>query len=80
MQSLVKLVVFVHLAICAANLASLVLLPFYTDPWIWIPLETFLGQMFFRGCPVTKLENYLREKAGMPQIKSFVGHYFKGEV
>jgi hypothetical protein len=27
------------------------------------------------ACPLTRLENYLRRKLGMKEIKQFVGHY-----
>lgn len=68
-----------HAAICVANIAAAITLPLlqYDIPWyVWVPLETYVLNVIFQGCPVTKFENALRQAAGLPKIHSFAGHYF----
>ena len=76
-------VVFLHHVFLWGNFFSAICLPIYTNWFIWIPLESFLINLFFNPtfarCPLTKLENKIRTNLGLPEIKSFLGYYYLGK-
>lgn len=69
-----------HHLFVLGNIASFFLLPMKTPFYVWIPLLTFLINLFFspifRQCPVTSLENRLRTTLNKPTIGGFVKHYY----
>jgi hypothetical protein len=70
--------VLCHLGLVFVNLAAMALLPFYQSWVVVVPLETFLILQVCTNsfdCPLTKIENSLRQTLGMPRIRGFVGHY-----
>ncbi len=76
--ALAALVVF-HGYIVVANVLAFFVLPFLTDWYIAVPcMSSILFLMFARGvsCPLTDLENFLRQRLGLKRIGGFVGHYF----
>jgi hypothetical protein len=73
-----RLLVGVHMLIVIINVISLVLLPFLTPFYVATPICSLLVNFMFNRnmtCPLTDLENSLREKLGLPKIKGFIGHY-----
>lgn len=70
--------VIVHIMIVIGNLAALGFLPFTTPWYISLPLCSFLVRLALveANCPLTILENHLREKLGYKKIRTFIGHYF----
>jgi hypothetical protein len=71
------LVVILHFVFLIFNAISLIILPFKTPFYIWLPLMTWLVALVTNPikCMITSLENKLRKKLGMPEIKGFVYHY-----
>lgn len=73
-----KITVIVHFLICLGNVCSFFILPFIESPWVAFPCCSLVIFLTFQRevqCPLTRLENYLRDKLGMPPIKTFIGHY-----
>ena len=70
-------VVSFHMFVVFVNVVSFFVLPFLYPLYIWMPLNSFiLITVFSRTlCPLTRLENYLRQKVGKPTIGGFIGHY-----
>ena len=70
-------VVVVHMMVVVINAVAFFVLPFNYPIYVWIPLDSFiLIAMFSRSlCPLTRLENYLRRRQGLPSIGGFIGHY-----
>ena len=53
---------------------------FIKEPlWISLPLSSWILHLGFTRikCPLTKLENYFRDKLYLPKIKGFMSHYYK---
>jgi hypothetical protein len=75
---LLMLVVLVHSIILFFNIAAFLIAPFETPWYIWAPMCTVIARIVYGSgiCPLTVLENRLREKLGMKPIKGFVYHYF----
>ena len=62
-------------------IASVPLLIIKEPPWVSLPLVgwiMYLGFSRVLDCPYTRLENYLRRKLGLPEIKTFLKHYYLG--
>jgi F0F1-type ATP synthase membrane subunit a len=76
-RCLLYLVVLLHLFIVFGNLAAFFIVPFKADWFIAIPTESIIVYLTFNRnpCPLTVLENHLREKLGKRQIRGFIGHY-----
>ena len=58
---------------------SVPLLIIKEPPWVSLPLAgwiMYLGFSRVLDCPYTRLENYLRRKLGLPEIKTFLKHYY----
>lgn len=71
-------VVISHWAIIVGNGIAFLILPFYTDWYIALPLMSYIGLLTFSrvlDCPLTKLENKVRKNLGMSEVKGFIGHY-----
>ena len=59
--------------------ASVPLLIIKEPPWVSLPLVgwiMYLGFSRVLDCPYTRLENYLRRKLNLPEIKTFLKHYY----
>jgi hypothetical protein len=71
-------VVVVHFILVILNVCSLFILPFSgLSLWITVPIETYLVNLLFTNtpCTLTNLENRLRRRLGMKEIRGYVGHY-----
>ena len=78
--------VLVHWAVVLGNFSAFFILIYqglhpeqYTPWYIALPLCTFIGVISFSrviDCPLTRAENKLRRKLGLPQIGGFIKHYF----
>ncbi len=71
------IVVSAHMLVVTINMIAFFVLPFTYPVYVWMPLNSFiLITIFSRSlCPLTRLENYLRQKVGKPTIGGFIGHY-----
>lgn len=74
--SLVILVVL-HLLLVLINLIAMPCLLLYQPWYVSVPLVSFLIRLATveRECPLTIVENWLRNKLGMKVINTFIGHY-----
>jgi len=71
-----SLIVF-HFLVIFGNLAALIALPFM-EPWyISCPLMSLIVNLMFSPlpCPLTRLEDSIRRKHGLREIKHFMGYY-----
>lgn len=70
-------VVTIHLSVIFGNLLAMTVLPFITPWYIYLPLVSLLVNLLFAPvpCPLTRMENKIRRKLGMKEIRYFVGHY-----
>lgn len=70
--------VIAHATLVVANLLAIFILPFTTPWYVAAPLISFIVNLTFTpvSCPLTKLENKIRKKMGLPEIRFFVAHYF----
>lgn len=70
--------VIAHYLLFGGLLASIPFVLIY-EPWyVSIPIVSWLiniGSLRGLRCPLTELENYLRRKIGLPEIKGFVSKY-----
>ena len=60
-------------------IVSVPLLIIKEPPWVSLPLVgwiMYLGFSRVLDCPYTRLENYLRRKLNLPEIKTFLKHYY----
>jgi hypothetical protein len=67
-----------HMLVLITNTLAFCVLSFLTPWYIFSPLMSFIVfAAFARGdrCPLTTLENVLRRRAEMPQIRGFISHY-----
>lgn len=82
---LVAVVIF-HLLVVATNILAALLLPFtaiFMDWPFWFtvllvtPIESMIISLTFsrQQCPITRLENVIRNKLGMQEIGGFIGYY-----
>ena len=60
-------------------LVSIPLLFIFEPLWISLPLCSWIIHLGCtrNDCPLTKLENYFRDKLYLPKIKGFISHYYK---
>ena len=78
MRLLLILLVIVHFIVIIGNTCAFFYLPFVVDWYLALPLCSFI---FFislapgKTCPLTRLENKLRRKCGLPTINAFIKHY-----
>jgi len=73
------LVVVIHHIGLFCLVASVPLLIIKEPPWVSLPLLAwilYLGFSKVLDCPFTRLENYLRRKLNLPEIKTFLKHYY----
>ena len=73
------LVVVTHHIGLFCLVASVPLLIIKEPPWVSLPLLAwilYLGFSKVLDCPFTRLENYLRRKLNLPEIKTFLKHYY----
>ena len=76
---LFHLVVVTHHIGLFCLVASVPLLIIKEPPWVSLPLVgwiMYLGFSKVLDCPYTILENYLRRKLNLPEIKPFLKHYY----
>ena len=76
---LFHLVVVTHHIGLFGLIASVPLLIIKEPPWVSLPLVgwiMYLGFSRVLDCPYTRLENYLRRKLNLPEIKTFLKHYY----
>ncbi len=67
-----------HYALFIGLMASPVPLFLYTPWYVSVPLVSWVINIAtLRGlrCPLTELENYIRRKMGIPEIKGFVSRW-----
>jgi len=67
-----------HMLVVVGNAMSFIVLPFFTPPYVALPLMSMITLITFSRqlvCPLTRLENYLRRQIGLPQIGGFISHY-----
>jgi hypothetical protein len=67
-----------HMLVVLGNLASLFALPFVAPWYVAFPCCSFVVLVSFSReivCPLTRLENGLRQKLNLPPIKGFISHY-----
>jgi len=78
LKFLLMFVVLTHSIIIFCNMAAFFIAPLYCPWYVWIPMCTVIARIVSGAgvCPLTTLENKLREKIGMKPIKGFVSHYF----
>lgn len=71
-------VVSIHIFLVLINLFSIIPLLWFEPIYISIPLVSFLIRLATveRECPLTIIENIIREKLGLKKIRTFIGHYF----
>lgn len=74
---LMSLVVF-HGFIVGSNILAFFVVPFL-EPWyVSVPICSLILLLTFSkiiDCPLTRLENYIRQSLGMKRIGGFAGHY-----
>ena len=72
--------VLAHLSIMVLNIASFFIVPFIYPWYIFIPICTVIARAVFvpRSCPLTSLENVIRRRLGLTEIKGFAKHYLYG--
>ena len=77
LETLWVLLVTAHLVILLTNMAAFFVLIVYAPWYIAMPCCTMIARVLFADvkCPLTTLENRIRIKLGLPQIKKFVEHY-----
>ena len=70
-------VVALHVAVVAGNLAAFFVLPFFAPWYVALPVCSFIFRLALVGesCPLTDLENVYREKLSWKPIRTFIGHY-----
>ena len=77
-RAVLSFVIALHLTVVVINCVSFFVLPFLYSPWIWVPLNSFILTVTFAppgACPLTRLENKLRQRLDLPRIGGFLGHY-----
>lgn len=75
------LVISHHLALWMITLS--VPLLFLKEPiWISLPLSAWVMHLGCTrlNCPLTRYENYLRRNLGMPEIETFLRHYYVNRI
>lgn len=70
-------VIATHFTIIIFNTIAFFLLPFYASWYVALPIMTLIVNFMFTSnpCPLTRLEDNIRGKLGMKQIRLFMGHY-----
>lgn len=78
MQLFLFLLVTFHAAVWVGLALSFCVLPFLAPLYVALPCMAFIlvQATTSEPCPVTRLENFLREKLGWPIIAEFGPHYF----
>jgi hypothetical protein len=70
-------VIFVHYLVVLANVISFFAAPLVLPWYIAISIMSGIVSLLTNRnpCPLTTLENKIRERLGMPRIKGFIKHY-----
>jgi hypothetical protein len=70
-------VVALHLVIISGNILAAITLPFVVPWYVALPLITLIINLTFSPipCPLTRMENRLRGRLQMPEVKHFMGYY-----
>ena len=70
-------IIALHFYVVIGNLIAMFIIPFLAPWYIALPIISFIVSITFSGqpCPLTRLEDKIRHKLGIPQIKYFVGYY-----
>ena len=71
------LVVAVHMVIVWAVIIAFFVLPCQAPWFIALPLMVYIASLVLTrvDCPLTNLENVLRQRLGKQRIGGYVGHY-----
>ena len=66
-----------HYVLVAVLASAIPMLAMYTPWYISVPVIVWLLNLFTLPvrCPLTTLENFFRERAGMPKIRGFVSRW-----
>lgn len=75
--ALVAVVIF-HWLVIFGNVSAFFVLPFYSPWYIALPIMSYIGLLTFSrvlDCPITKLENIIRKRMGLPEITGFLKQY-----
>lgn len=78
LKALLAFIVTAHWVIIVGNTLAFFLLPFFAPWYVAMPVMSYIGLLTFSkvlDCPITKLENRIRKRIRMPEIKGFIGHY-----
>ena len=77
-QAALYSLIVTHYCLVVGVALAFIVLPFAAPWYVALPCMTFI--FFFTTnpvtCQLTKLENHMRQRLGMPRIGGFVGHYF----
>ncbi len=78
LKPVVYTIASLHGLLVLINLILVMMLPFLVSWYIALLLITLMINLTFSPvpCPLTTLENYFRNRAGMPKIRHFIKHYF----
>lgn len=74
------IVIASHMTLVVCMPISFLMLCIYSPWYVALPICTFIVRLLLErnvSCPITTIENYLREKLSLNKIGGFVGHYFK---
>ena len=72
------LVIIVHFIVIIGNIISFVILPIFAHWYEALPLCSFILWISTSNvvdCPLTKLENKIRRKLNLREIRGFIGFY-----
>jgi len=74
---LFMVIVFAHFVYVAAATVSMFFIPFCVPWFVAVPLMAVPPALAFSPgrCPLTMLENRVRDRLGLPQIHGFLNHY-----
>jgi hypothetical protein len=77
LKVILLLLVLVHLSIVILNILAVFFLAICSPWYISIPLISLLALRACNDwkCPLTVIENVLRDKLNMPRINGFIDHY-----
>lgn len=75
---LLYFVIAIHILTIVINGVSFLILPLCMPVYIWLPIDTMLLYIAVDSrnlCVLTRFENYVRVRVGLPQIEGFLTHY-----
>lgn len=80
LRLLLGAIIAVHFVLIAAMLAAACLVPFCAPWYVALPIVTYIINLTFTNtqCSLTKLENAVRRRLHMPEIRAFIKNYITG--